>query len=60
MMFVRTGVTDTSFTEIVRSELKEGDVILAGTAVATSAANRQQQGMPGMMFMGGPPGGGRR
>jgi HlyD family secretion protein len=60
MMFVRTGVTDTSFTEIVRSELKEGDVILAGTAGATSAANRQQQGMPGMMFMGGPPGGGRR
>jgi HlyD family secretion protein len=60
MMLVRTGVADTSYTEIVRSELKEGDVILAGLAGAASAANRQQQGMPGMMFMGGPPGGGRR
>jgi HlyD family secretion protein len=61
MMMLRTGVSDTSYTEIVRSELKEGDVVLAGVqAAAGTAANRQQQGMPGMMFMGGPPGGGRR
>jgi HlyD family secretion protein len=61
MMMLRTGVSDTSYTEIVRSELKEGDVVLAGVqAAAGTAANRPQQGMPGMMFMGGPPGGGRR
>ncbi|RPI98298.1 MAG: HlyD family efflux transporter periplasmic adaptor subunit, partial [Candidatus Aminicenantes bacterium] len=60
MMFVRTGVTDTSFTEIVRSELKEGDVILAGMQTGGATAANRQQGMPGMMFMGGPPGGGRR
>jgi len=54
MMFVRTGVADTSFTEIVRSELKEGDVILTGTTSGATTASRQ--GMPGMMFMGGPPG----
>ena len=60
LMLLRTGVSDTSFTEILRSELKEGDVILAGIqAGAGTAANRQQQGMPGMMFMGGPTGGRR-
>jgi len=59
MMFVRTGVTDTSFTEILRSELKEGDVILAGTQTGTASAAANRQGMPGMMFMGGPPGGRR-
>ncbi|HMA54490.1 MAG TPA: efflux RND transporter periplasmic adaptor subunit, partial [Acidobacteriota bacterium] len=55
MVIVRTGVSDTSFTEIVRSELKEGDVVLAGNMTASSAANRMQ-GPGGMMFMGGPPG----
>jgi len=59
MMLVRTGVTDTSYTEIVRSELKEGDVILAGTVSGTASAANRQQGMPGMMFMGGPPPGRR-
>ncbi len=59
IVMVRTGVSDTSFTEIVRSELKEGDVILAGTQTSTSAQNRPQ-GMPGMMFMGGTPSPGRR
>ncbi len=59
MMFLRTGVADTSYTEIVRSELKEGDVILSGTQAGTAAAAANRQGMPGMMFMGGPPGGRR-
>ncbi len=59
MLFVRTGVSDTSFTEIVRGELKEGDVILAGTQGAGTASASRQQGMPGMMFMGGPPPGRR-
>ena len=59
MVFLRTGVQDTSYSEIVRSELKEGDVIVAGlmSATSTTASN---PGMGGMMFMGGPPGGGRR
>lgn len=59
MVFLRTGVQDTSYSEIVRSDLKEGDVIVAGllSAASTSASN---PGMGGMMFMGGPPGGGRR
>jgi HlyD family secretion protein len=59
MMFLRTGVQDTSYSEIVRSELKEGDVVIAGlmSATSTTASN---PGMGGMMFMGGPPGGGRR
>ncbi|MGZ5514235.1 MAG: efflux RND transporter periplasmic adaptor subunit [Candidatus Aminicenantales bacterium] len=53
IVMLRTGVSDTSYTEILRSELKEGDVILAGKMTATTAA---AQGPGGMMFMGGPPG----
>ena len=59
MVFLRTGVQDTSYSEIVRSELKEGDVIVAGLLSAASATG-SNPGMSGMMFMGGPPGGGRR
>jgi HlyD family secretion protein len=59
MAFLRTGVSDTSFTEIVRSELKEGDVVIAGTLTA-STTTQSGPGMGGMMFMGGPPSGGRR
>jgi HlyD family secretion protein len=58
MMFLRTGVSDTAYTEIVRSELKEGDVIVAGTLTAASTSP-SGPGMGQMMFMGGP-GGGRR
>jgi len=60
MAVLRTGVSDTSYTEIVRSELKEGDVIIAGVQSATTTASSGQPGMGGMMFMGGPPLGGRR
>ena len=59
MAFVRTGVSDTSFTEIVRSELKDGDVVITGTEASQSQASRQPQ-MQQMMFMGGPPPGMRR
>ena len=58
MVMVRTGVSDTSYSEIVRSELKEGDVVILGTMSATSATS-SGPGMGGMMFMGGPPGGRR-
>jgi len=60
MMLVRTGVSDTSYSEIVRSELKEGDVVVAGTLTASTMTSQSGPGMGGMMFMGGPPGGGRR
>jgi HlyD family secretion protein len=61
LAFLRTGVSDTSYTEIVRSEIKEGDVVITGTLTATSSSS-SQPGMGGMMFMGGPPpaSGGRR
>jgi HlyD family secretion protein len=60
MAMLRTGVSDTSYTEIVRSELKEGDVVLVGamTSTTASAANQQRPG-GNIMFMGGPPGGRR-
>ncbi|MGZ5424037.1 MAG: efflux RND transporter periplasmic adaptor subunit [Candidatus Aminicenantales bacterium] len=54
IVMLRTGVSDTSYTEILRSELKEGDVVLAGKMTVTTAAGAQGPG--GMMFMGGPPG----
>jgi HlyD family secretion protein len=57
MSFLRTGVSDTSFSEIVRSELKEGDAIIVGTETLGNRASTQPQ-MNQMMFMGGP--GGRR
>lgn len=60
-VMVRTGVSDTSYTEIVRAigaELKEGDITVIGTLTATSSSSNR--GMNQMMFMGGPPGGGRR
>jgi HlyD family secretion protein len=58
MAFLRTGVSDTSYSEILRSELKEGDVVITGTMTATTTASGQPQ-MNQMMFMGGAPGGRR-
>ena len=58
MSFLRTGVSDTSYSEIVRGELKEGDVVITGTETLTARASNQPQ-MNQMMFMGGPPGGRR-
>jgi HlyD family secretion protein len=53
MTFVRTGVSDTSYSEILRGELKEGDLVITGTETpATRAASNQPQ-MNQMMFMGG-------
>ncbi len=50
MVFLRTGVTDNSYSEILRGELKEGDMVITGDESSTSTATRQTQ-------MGGPPGG---
>jgi len=55
MHFLRTGVTDNSYTEILRSELKEGDEVIIGTEATAASAAARQQGMGGLMFMGGPP-----
>jgi HlyD family secretion protein len=61
MVFIRTGVSDTSYSEILRGELKEGDAVITGTETpSTQAAGANQPRMNQMMFMGGPPGGGRR
>ncbi len=57
---VRTGVSDTSYTEIVRGDIKEGDIVVTGTLTASTITQQGGPGMGGMMFMGGPPGGGRR
>jgi HlyD family secretion protein len=54
MQFLRTGVTDNSYTEILRSELKEGDEVLIGTESAASRASTSPQPGMQMMFMGGP------
>jgi HlyD family secretion protein len=56
MTMIRTGVSDTMYTEIVRSELKEGDTVLAGMMTATTAQGNQNRPGGPMMFMGGPPG----
>jgi HlyD family secretion protein len=56
MSFLRTGVSDTSYSEMLRGEIKEGDVVITGTETpATRAASNQPQ-MNQMMFMGGPSG----
>jgi len=57
MVFLRTGVTDNSFTEILQSELKEGDEVIIGTNSSSAAARTTtpQMGGPGrgnVMFIG--------
>jgi HlyD family secretion protein len=59
MTFLRTGVSDTSYSEILRGELKEGDVVIAGTETPANRAAGNQPQMNQMMFMGGPTGGRR-
>jgi HlyD family secretion protein len=57
VLFLRTGITDNSYTEILRAELKEGDEVIIGklTAGQTTAATAGGPGRgPGgpMMFIG--------
>ncbi len=51
--FIRPGVTDNSYTEILRGDLKEGQEVLIGTesSPANRAATTPQQGPQRMMFM---------
>jgi len=53
MAFLRTGVSDTSYSEILRSDLKEGDVVVIGTELPNAKAGGNQPQMNQMMFMGG-------
>jgi HlyD family secretion protein len=49
-VFLRTGVTDNNFTEVVSGDLKEGQLVITGVAGTQAAA---QGGPPrGMMFIG--------
>jgi len=50
---IQTGITDGSFTEVAAGDLREGQQVIVGTAVAPIT----QLGVPGMPGM---PGGGRR
>ena len=51
--FVRTGVTDNSYTEIVRSDLKEGQEVIVGLQTGQTASASQSGPRPGrMMFVG--------
>ncbi|MBN2207419.1 MAG: efflux RND transporter periplasmic adaptor subunit, partial [Candidatus Aminicenantes bacterium] len=51
MVFLRPGVTDNSYTEILRSDLKEGDLVIIGENGTTTASS--QSGPPrGPMFIG--------
>jgi HlyD family secretion protein len=49
VVFVRTGVTDNAYTEIVNGNLKESDEVLVGlmTASSSSSSSRQQTPPPG-------------
>ncbi|MBM3312553.1 MAG: efflux RND transporter periplasmic adaptor subunit, partial [Candidatus Aminicenantes bacterium] len=55
---IGTGITDNTFTELTRGELKEGVKVVIGTVTAAAAATSQQQmmrgpgGPGGMMFIG--------
>jgi len=53
MVFIRTGVSDTSYSEIRGGELTEGDVVIAGLETPATRAGANQPQMNQMMFMGG-------
>lgn len=52
MVFLRTGVTDANYTEVVWGDLKEGDEIIVGLVSGSQSTTSSQQGMrpPTMMF----------
>jgi HlyD family secretion protein len=58
MVFIRAGITDNSYTEILRADLKEGDEVIigklaAGQTATSTTGSRGPGGPPGgMMFIG--------
>jgi HlyD family secretion protein len=52
LIFIRTGVTDNTYTQITWGDLKEGQLIITGLASATTRSSSQgPPGGPGMMFI---------
>jgi HlyD family secretion protein len=52
MVFLRPGVTDNSYTEIVRSELKEGDLVILGEDNASTSSSQSGPPRGPTMFIG--------
>jgi HlyD family secretion protein len=52
--FIRPGVADTSYTEVLRGELKEGQTVILGLA-SSSPTGTTTQGTQRMIMMGPPP-----
>ncbi len=59
VIFIRPGVTDNTYTEVVRGDLKEGQLVIVGYESgggSSSSSSSSSQRNPGpMMFMGPPP-----
>ncbi len=55
VVFIRPGITDNTYTEILRSDLKEGDEVIIGkngtTGTTTTTGQNRGPGGPPMMFM---------
>ena len=51
MVYIQTGVTDNSITEVKSGELEEGQQVLTGNTMSNSSSNNPGRGMGGMMFM---------
>ena len=51
--FIRPGVADTAYTEVLNGELKEGQLVIIG--LTSSAPSGTAQAGPGMFMMGGTP-----
>lgn len=49
LVFIRTGVTDNSYTEVLRGELEKGQLVLTGKSTGDENQSRPSQGR-GMMF----------
>jgi HlyD family secretion protein len=51
MVFIRKGVTDNSYTEIVSGDLKEGQLVITGENTDGSSRSSSNRGNPSMMRM---------
>lgn len=52
MVFIRTGVTDNSFTEITGGDIEEGQEVITGENAQAASSNRNSSNLRrGMMFM---------
>jgi HlyD family secretion protein len=55
IVFIRPGITDNTYTEILRSELKEGDEVIIGkngtSTTTTATGTNRGPGGPPMMFI---------